>query len=200
METRLSLLNKENILDYIEQYNHCRHERETLSEILLAIEKDDYQTLDWFAQFGDCLRAILLNSYGYRKALNFGFTSLLLDKYGWYQHPKFLELEELHFGLKDKERYGTYSTITLGRGINHIWAFGLSVSFGTAGSSNGISVYSPQFNSRENALEYAMQKLKSMLLPKVGDHDTTNYNQKVIHATLNEIADYEVRKVQLSLF
>jgi len=200
METTQTLLTKEKITAHIEHNNLCHHERITLSEILSAIEADDIDQLIWFSQFGDRIRAILLNSHAYKKGAQFGFTEIDFDEYGWFKRPTFLELEDLYFGITDKDRYGNYSTITLGRGINHVWTYGLSCSFGTAGSCSGISVYNPAFPSKEDALQHAISKLKNMMLPKVGDSDTTNYNQKVILATLKDITKYEVGRVQLSLF
>ncbi len=81
-----------------------------------------------------------------------------------------------------------------------MWTYGMSVSYGTAGSSSGICVYDPIFRSREEALTHAVGKLKNMISEKVGNSDTTNYNQKIILATLKSIASFEISKVQLSLF
>jgi len=200
METTLTLLTKEKITAHAEQNNLCHHESITLSNIMSAINANDIDQLHWYSQFGDRIRAILLNSNSYKKGTKFGFTEIDFDEYGWLKRPTFLDREDIHFGITDKNRYGNYSTITLGRGINQVWTYGLSCSFGTAGSSSGISVYDPAFSSREDALQHAINKLKNMLLPKVGDRDTTNYNQKVIVATLKDITKYEVSTVQLSLF
>lgn len=188
------------ITDYLENNHHVNYERALLNELLDAIQKKDSNQMEWFMQFGDRLRVIVFNVNAYRKGLKFGFTEIDFDEYGWLKRPSFLEKEELKFGLTDKDRYGNYSTITLGRGPNNSWAYGMSVSYGTAGSSSGLSVYDPIFKSREDALDNAIKNLKDMMIAKVGDKDTTNYNQKIILATLKGIDAMQVAKVQLTLF
>jgi hypothetical protein len=200
MENQVQKLNAEKLMESAKDYNFCRHERETFNELVTAINDNDQQKLEWFAVFGDSLKAILLNVYAYRKGIEFGFTEIAFDQYGWFKRPAFLDVEELLFGLVDKSRYGTFSTITVAHGPNGKWTYGLSMSFGTAGSSSGISVYGEVFTSREVALNCAMGILKKEMLGKVGNSDTGNYNQKVILATLKDIDRLTVAKVQLSLF
>ena len=132
--------------------------------------------------------------------LRFGFDNIEFDEYGWLRRTTFQGIEELLFGLQDKSRYGNYSTITLGHGPNQIWTYGLSCSYGTGGSSSGICVYDQTFANKEEAHKNATAKLKKMMLNKVGDKDTTNYNQKIISATLKDIDKLEISSVQLALF
>ena len=200
METLSTLLNETAVTHYLENNNHVGHERELLNERLKTIQQNDLKQLEWFYQFGHGLRTIIFNVYAYRCGLKFGFDVIDFDKYGWLIRPLFLDQEELRFGLTENERYGSYSTITLGKGPNNKWTYGMSISYGTAGSSSGISVYDPVFNSGEDALNHAIQKLKNAMALKVGDKDTTNYNQKIILATLKSIEKMKIAKVQLSLF
>ena len=200
METLSTLLNETTVTHYLENNNHIGYERKLLNEILKTIQQNDPKQMKWFCQFGDGLRAIVFNVFAYRCGLKFGFTEINFDEYGWLKRPIFLDQEELRFGLTEKGRYGSYSTITLGKGPNKKWTYGLSIAYGTAGSSSGICVYNPIFNSREDALNHAIQKLKNVMVLKVGDKDTTNYNQKVILATLKSIDSTQVAKIQLSLF
>ncbi|RZK40716.1 MAG: hypothetical protein EOO90_13895 [Pedobacter sp.] len=97
------------------------------------------------------------------------------------------------FSSKNLNDYLT-SNNSLGRGLNHSWTYGLSVSYGTAGSSSGLSVYNPIFNSRENALSAALSILKQNMLEKLGNSDTTNYSPKIISATLKDIAQFKFAK------
>ena len=200
MENQLQKLNTEKLLESANDYNFCWHERATFQELLAAINSGDIDKLKWFAVFGDSLRTILLNVYAYRKGLEFGFREIEFDQYGWFKRPVFLNVEELKFGLADKSRYGTYSSITVGHGPNGKWTYGLSMSFGTAGSSNGLSVYGTVFSSREDALAQGLPILKKEMEGKVGNSDGSNYNQNVILATLKDIEKFKVAKVQLSLF
>jgi len=78
-----------------------------------------------------------------------------------------LNVEKLKFGLADKSRYGTYSLITVGHGPNGKWTYGLSISFGTAGSFNGLSVYGTISSYREDALGEILAVLKKVIEEKV---------------------------------
>lgn len=200
METKSCTLTTQEIIEYSQNHHQCTYEHEMLEEIRLLCEKQDTLLLDWFAQFGENIRTIVFNVHAYRMGLRFGFSEIAFDEYGWFKKPAFLDLEELKFGLTDSDRFGNYSTITLGRGSYQVWTFGMSLSYGTAGSSSGICVYGKCFSSREEALDEALQQLKNSMLSKVGDTDTTNFNQKVISATLKSIENLAVGKSQLSLF
>jgi hypothetical protein len=140
----------------------------------------------------------IMNVHAYRKGLEFGFTEIAFDQYGWFLRPQFLYVEELIFG--NEKRYGEHSTLKVGKGIGNIWTNALSYSFGIAGGGCGLSVYGRQFKSREAAVDAAILELKTMMTAKVGDSDRSNYNPQVIRGTLNAIAKYEVESVQLTLF
>ena len=200
MVTLSALLNETAVTRYLEDHNHVSYESELLNEVLKTIQQNDLKQLKWFHQFGDGLRTIIFNVYAYRCGLKFGFTEIDFDEYGWLKKPLFLDQEELRFGLTERDRYGSYSTVTLGKGPNNKWTYGMSIAHGTSGSLSGICVYTPSFSSREDALHHAIQKLKNAMVSKVGDKDSTNYNQKIILATLRSIEKIQVAKVQLILF
>ncbi|AZI24158.1 hypothetical protein EA772_01900 [Pedobacter sp. G11] len=200
METNICLLTKETLTYHVENYNLIGYERLLVEEISSAIGQKDSTSIEWFAQFGNTLRKILFNVHAYRMGLRFGFDNIEFDEYDWLSRPTFQDIEELSFGLPDKSRYGNYSTITLGHGPNQIWTYGLSCSYGTAGSSSGICVYDQTFANREEALKDATTRLKKMMVAKVGDKDTTNHNQKIIAATLKDIDRLQTSSVQLTLF
>ncbi|RZK40737.1 MAG: hypothetical protein EOO90_14020 [Pedobacter sp.] len=200
MKTTVSLLTKETLIYHVENHNLIGYERLLIEEISSTVDRADSVSIEWFAQFGNTLRKILFNVHAYRMGLRFGFEHIEFDEYDWVRRPSFQDMEELLFGLPDKSRYGNYSTITLGHGPNQIWTYGLSCSYGTAGSSSGICVYDQTFANREEALKDATAKLKKMMLDKVGDKDTINYNPKIIAATLKDIDKLEISSVQLTLF
>ncbi|MCQ6957085.1 hypothetical protein [Mucilaginibacter aquariorum] len=76
-----------NSLDQITAYrdeNHLvKYEPGILNEMINAVESRDEDTLQWFNSFGDSLRAVIMNVYAYRKGLEFGFTDIKFDQYGW---------------------------------------------------------------------------------------------------------------------
>lgn len=200
MENNLEIFDQYYLNEYMCTYNLCAHERVTIREMLLAVKVGDEVKLDWFKQFGTELRHILLNSYAFRKGLEFGFEEIAFDQYGWLKRPVFLDREETEFGKTDKSRYGNHSTITVGRGTNGLWCYGLSISWGTAGSSSGLSVYAKPFASKALAFDAALLVLKQRMDEMVGCSDTGNYNPKIISATLKDIEKYRIAEVQLSLF
>ncbi|PWS33387.1 hypothetical protein [Pedobacter paludis] len=194
------LFRRENLNAFRNEYNLCQHEVHTFNEIVEASNANDLEKLKWFTLFGDRMYQILLNVHAYRKGLEFGFELIDFDRYGWLRKPVFLDQEELKLGIVEMDRYGTYSTITLGHGPNGMWAYGMSINYGTAGSSCGICVHDERFSSRESALNEALMKLKNKMELHAGDSDTVNYNQKIILATLKSIKAFKIKQVQLSLF
>jgi hypothetical protein len=194
----LNLQSKNQITDYIADNHLMPYEVGIFKEMYAAIQANDQTQLDWFQSFGDSFRAITMNVYAYRKGLEFGFTEIAFDKYGWFIRTAFLDQEELTFG--DTSRYGNYSTIKLGRGSNGIWTYAISYSYGVAGGGSGLSVYDKQFKSREDALQAALNELKLMMTKKIGSTDTTNDKQPVILATVRDIEKAQVGLIQLSLF
>ncbi|WP_462265871.1 hypothetical protein [Mucilaginibacter sp.] len=183
---------------YLDKGYHTHYEPAILKEILLSIEQADSAKLNWFNQFGDCFRSILMNVNVYRKSCEFGFTEISFDKYGWFKRPQFFETEDLKFG--NEARYGEYSIIHLGRGQSHVWTYALNYAFGTAGGGSALSVYGKQFKTRELAVNAGMAELKKMMTEKLNNADTTNYKQPVILGTLRDLEKFEISRIQLSLF
>ena len=199
METLpLNCESKNEIITYRDENHLVKYEYSIIDELIKAIDNADLDTLSWFSQFGDRVRCITMNVHAYRKGLEFGFTEMAFDQYGWFKRPEFLDKEDIKLGNSD--RYGEYSVITLGRGENHIWTYALHYSFGTAGGGSALSVYDKTFKSREDALTYALNELKNMMTAKIGNADTSNYKQPIILATLREITKVKISMVQLSIF
>jgi len=194
----LTVQSKEQIIAYREGHSLIRYEPLILAEILTAAETGNTELLNWFNGFGDCFRSIIMNVHAYRCGLEFGFTEIGFDKYGWFERPKFLAVETLLFG--NEARYGEHSSLNIGKGPNNTWTNALSYSFGTAGGGCALSVYGKRFTSREAAINDGVGDLKAMMQEKVGNTDRSNYNPQVIRGTLDAIANYEVNSIQLTLF
>ena len=186
----LTLQSQPDIDDYIAG-RAMAYEREILAEISSVIGAGDLEKLDWFAGFGDSLRQILMNVNEYRRALEFGFTGIAFNQYGWFASPKFLEFEEIELEK---------SSIRIGRGPNGIWAYALSCSYGVAGASGPLCVFCKKYPNREVCLTTALADLKADMLKYIGNSDTTNYKQDVLQKTLKAISTLEISRVQLTLF
>lgn len=139
METLpLNLESKNEIITYRDEQHLVKYEHGIIDELLSAIDNTNLEKLSWFSKFGDRIRCITMNVHAYRKGLEFGFTEIAFDQYGWFKRPEFLDKEDIKLGTSD--RYGEYSVITLGRGENHVWTYALHYSFGTAGGGSALSV------------------------------------------------------------
>lgn len=176
---------------YFAEHRLMRYESDILSEIAGAIKAGDEKLIAWFAGFGDGFRQILMNIQDYRKGLEFGFTEIAFNQYGWFAAPKFLDKEIIE--LEESE-------IRIGRGPNGTWAYALSCNYGTAGSSGPLCVFCKKYPDRDTALDAALEELKASMSKYIGNSDTTNYKQDLLKKTLKAIAAFQVDRVQLSLF
>ena len=187
----LTLQSKTAVQQHIAENRLMRYEQDIMDEILAVIEKGDAEQLAWFAGFGDSFRQILMNVNEHRRALEFGFTAIGFNQYGWFTAPKFLDFEEIKL---------EQSSIRVGRGPNGIWAYALCCNYGTAGSSGPLCVFCIKYPNRNAALNAALADMKSQMSKYLGNSDTTNYKQDVLQKTLKAIAALEVGRVQLTLF
>lgn len=187
----LTLKSQPAIEAHIRECHLMAYEKQLMAKISAAISAGNAELLAWFAGFGDSFRKILMNVNEYRKALEFGFTEIAFNEYGWFAAPKFLDFEEITL---------EQSSIRIGRGPNGIWAYALSRSYGCAGGSGPLSVFCKPYTSREIALDTALAELKADMTKYQGNADTTNYKPDVLNKTLKAIAAYQVGRVQLSLF
>jgi hypothetical protein len=187
----LTLQSQNDIIAYAAENHLMRYEGEILDELVALIEKGDAEALAWFAGFGDSFRQILMNVNEHRKALEFGFTEIAFNQYGWFAAPKFLDFEEIKL---------EQSSIRIGRGPNGIWAYALSCNYGTAGSSGPLCVFCKKYPNHDAVLNAALVDIKNQMTKYLGNTDTTNYKQDVLQKTLKAIAACEVSRVQLTLF
>lgn len=187
----LTLQSAQAVNDYIENTCFMRYEKEIMAEIVAAIKNGDETRLAWFSGFGDGFRQILMNVNEYRKGLEFGFTGIAFNQYGWFASPKFLAYEE----IKLEE-----SRIRIGHGPNGLWAYAISCSYGCAGHSGPLSVFCKSFPNRDAALTQALDELQKDMQSKVADSDRCNYHQDLIAKTLKAITKARVGLVQLTLF
>lgn len=194
----LTLKSVAELTDYVLEHFVTEKEVKIVNEILESIKAKDERKLKWFNQFGSSIHHIIRNVNHYRHAVEFGFDTIKINEYGWLEHPEFLEKEKLEFG-GSPDTYN-HSEVRIGKGINGIWTYSLSYSFGTAGGSGALSVFDPKYVSRDAATEAGVTELKNLMLAKVGNSDTSNYNPKVIKRTLRDIDKYLCNSIQLSLF
>jgi hypothetical protein len=122
---------------------------------------DDNQTvIDDYESFGDTPRQIIENKAHYERGLAvYGVTEKRFDEHGWLARYAFTDCETVAFEV---EGHATgRNSITIGRGPNGKWTYGMDLAASKSGSCSGLSVYGSPFASRngclKNALEYFIQ-------------------------------------------
>jgi hypothetical protein len=150
-------LSKYEKLAQIQKLHFCRAERHNVAVYLKALWRNDTQTLNEYESLGDYPYKFLMNKRAYDNGLLFGFVEKKFDKYGWLCHPEFIEKE--HFEFTHKQGWDALNFITIGKGLNGKWTYGVSYSTGGAGGSCGMDIWGMIFDNRKECLASALQKL-----------------------------------------
>jgi hypothetical protein len=141
----------------IQDINFCRAERHNVAVYLNALRRNDRRIIDEYERFGDTPRQLLMNKREYERHLLFGFTKIVFNEYGWLANPNFLEREEIAFPHRDG--WAVLNHITLGKGLNGKWTYGMSYSHSTGGHGYGINVWGKLFDSRKDCLKAALDEM-----------------------------------------
>ena len=102
------------------------------------------------------LRKLALNYNAYHKGLRFGFTTFSFDEYGWLKNENWDNIEVIEFETKG---LNATNKITLGKGQNAMWSYGLYYGMPFAGGALGLSIYSKPFDSYESVYEFALNDI-----------------------------------------
>ena len=138
------------------------------------------------------------NYVAYHKGLEFGFETISFDTYGWLECPKWLDVEEIEFKCK-----GTYlvNKITVGKGKNNLWVYGLYWGFAFGGGAFGLNVFNESFDSYEIVVEVALRDMLKRLTKENGNNNSKELREiiKQIEYKLTELTKID-RNNQLSFF
>jgi hypothetical protein len=148
-------------LKEIQEINFCRAERHNVAVYLNALRRNDRQVIDEYERFGDSPRQLLMNKREYERHLLFGFTKIAFNEYGWLANPDFLEREEIQFPHKDG--WAVSNHITLGKGLNGKWTYGMRYSYSTGGAGYGLNVWGKLFDNRKDCLKAALDEMMAGL-------------------------------------
>lgn len=148
-------------LKQIQELNFCRVERHNAAIYLNALRRNDRTVIEQYESFGDNPRQLLMNKREYERHLLFGFTRKAFNEYGWLERPDFLEQEEIKFPHRNGRAICNY--ITLGKGINGKWTYGVSYSYSTGGAGYGLGVWGKMFDSRKECLTAALNEIRTGL-------------------------------------
>lgn len=190
-------LDKYQKLELMQDVNYCRIERHETAKYLKALWKNDTATIDYYESFGDFPRQIIMNKRDYDRHLLFGFTKKEFNQYGWLEKSDFLEKE--HFEFPHRDGWAVSNHITIGRGINGKWSYGMSYSYSTGGSGYGLNAWGKIFDSRKECIITALEEMIKGL--KRDSSTSDKYATKVLKQAKDLFDELTGRKaIQLSLF
>jgi hypothetical protein len=184
-------------LKQIQEVNFCRVERHQVAIYLNAIRKDDRVVIEEYESFGNTPRHIIMNKREYERHLLFGFTKKEFNKYGWLERPIFQESERIEFPHKAGWAVSNY--ITVGKGENGKWSYGMSYSYSTGGAGYGLDVWGKLFDNRKECLKSALNEMMTGLAKS--SEETDKY-ARIVHKQAKSLFDELTgrKAIQLSLF
>ncbi len=181
----------------MQEVNFCRAERHNAAVYLNALRRNDRAIIEEYESFGDSPRQLLMNKREYERHLLFGFTKKEFNEYGWLERPNFLEREEIKFPHRDGWAVGNY--ITLGKGQNGKWTYGMSYSYSTGGAGYGLGIWGKIFDNRKDCLTSALNEMMTGL--NKDSSKTDKYTLSVLKQAKNLFDEITGRKaIQLSFF
>jgi hypothetical protein len=186
-------------LEQIQEVNFCRAERHNVAVYLNALRRNDRVVIEEYESFGDTPRQLLMNQREYERYLLFGFTNKVFNQYGWLEKPIFLEREEIQFPHRDG--WVVSNHITLGKGLNGKWTYGVSYSHSTGGSGYGLGVWGKIFDNRKDCLKSALNEMLTGLEKDSSKTDRYALNVlKQAKALFDEITGRKPVQLELSFF
>ena len=186
-------------LQKIQDINFCRIERHNVAVYLNALRRNDRAIIEEYESFGDTPRQLLMNKREYERHLLFGFTKKEFNEYGWLERPDFLEREEIQFPHRDG--WAVSNHITLGKGLNGKWTYGMSYSHSTGGSGYGLNVWGKIFDNRKDCLTAALNELRAGLEKDSSKTDRYTINVLIqAKALFDEITGRKPVQLTLSFF
>ena len=186
-------------LQKIQDINFCRAERHNVAIYLNALRRNDRAIIEEYESFGNTPRQLLMNKREYERHLVFGFIKKEFNEYGWLERPDFLEREEIQFPHLDG--WAVSNHITLGKGLNGKWTYGMSYSHSTGGSGYGLNVWGKIFDNRKDCLKAALNEMLTGLEKDSSKTDRYAINVlKQAKALFDEITGRKPVQLELSFF
>lgn len=193
-------------IERVRQYRPYREERQYMATYLKVLRQNNRQLTEEYESFGDSPRQIIMNRREYDSGMLFGFTEKHFSSYGWLQNSTFTEREEIRF--IHKQGWAATNHLTLGRGENGKWTYGVSFSTGNWRHCYGLSVWGKVFDSRKVCLKSALQEIldghreaAERLKDDTCGNFNAQYSKEVMRQVKNLLDELTGRKaVQLELF
>lgn len=143
----------------ITQCNFFRSELGIAEQYIEALKTDDGAIIGEFESFGSNPSQIVQNKAYFARALSvFGFTGITFNEHGWPESEAFLDCETFAFGCATKGNMGS-NNLTIGRGPNGKWTYGIRLSTPKSGYCFGLSVFNPPHGSRRECLRHGLEEV-----------------------------------------
>jgi len=193
-------------IEQVRQYRPYREERPYMATYLKALRQDNQQLINEYESFGEFPRQIIMNRREYDRGKLFGFTEKHFSPYGWLQNSTFTEREEIKF--IHKQGWAATNRLTIGRGENGKWTYGVSYSTGGWGHCSGLSVWGKVFDNRKECQKAALQEILAghleaaeKLKSDTCGNFNAQYSKEVVRQVKGLLDELTGRKaVQLALF
>lgn len=204
MEFRNLTVNEK--IEQVRQYRPYCDERRYMAAYLMAIRQGNKQVTEEYESLGNTPRQIIMNRREYDQGLLFGFTEKHFSSYGWLRNSTFAECEEIRF--IHKQGWAATNHLTIGRGNNGKWTYGVSLSTGSWSHCFGLGVWGKIFDNRKECLKAALQEILDghrEAAERLKNDTCGNFNAQYSKEVVRQVKDAYDRltgrkAVQLDLF
>jgi hypothetical protein len=175
----------------------CNENWEVQNEYRLALIHKDIKAIQYFQSMGRTVRHSIMNVDEYRHRLKFGFTEIKFNDSGWLEKFEWAEEETIEVKTNDKadkKFVGNY--IRFAKGLNGLWVWSVSASYGNGGEGWAPSVFSEPLKSKDEALKAGADYLKELHKKRFSE----SYSNKVLKWMEQNLVFQEQEQGQLSLF
>lgn len=174
MENNYKTLTKYEKLAQIQYLGLIKKERPYVTKYLKALWLNSIEAIAKYESFGSSARQILMNKQEYDQHLLFVFTDIAFHEYGWLERSQFLDVE--YFEFPHWDGWVVMNHITIGRGINGKWQYGVNYSCNTSRGGYGLGVWGKIFDDRKSCLISVLQEL----IDKLNEVDQDKYTARVL--------------------
>ena len=180
---------RKQIIESIRTNHWCRGERNIAAQLLNDFRQQRDQKKWMF--FGKTATEIILNYHTYLKGIPFGYTieDVNLDEYGWYA-IRLEQVAELELKLG---KSSIQHRITVAKGRNDSFVYGIHYNFINSGGANGCSVFDQMFTSSREALLAGLDELTQLHLNVLHSPNEPDYLKLQIRKSLENIRKERIR-------
>jgi len=188
------------IKNQIIENNWYGKEQKIADDLLNAIKNNDKNKVNDYFKYGDSVSKIIPNLNEYNHGLNFGFTDLKFNEYGWIEHNAQWTNREEFFFDKPKRLPSGENAVEIAMGRNNKWTFANQFSTGNGGGGGPISVFNEPFNTKKDALNAGIKWLEHWHQEIVDSPYREKRDRQISEQMLHTLKDYREKQNQLSLF